>query len=55
MVGCDMYFKWYHTKCIEFDNGLTDIADYFHCVSRIEKKFEPMLNYWFHMQQQINK
>ena len=55
MVGCDMYFKWYHTKCIEFDNGFTDIADYFHCVS-IEKKFEPMLKYWFHMQQkQINK
>ena len=50
MIGCDMCFKWYHTKCIDFDNGLADIADYFHCTSCIEKKFKPMLNYWCHMQ-----
>ena len=51
MVGCDMCFKWYHTKCIDFDDGLANIADYFHCTSCIEKKFKPMLNYWCHMQQ----
>ena len=51
MVGCDMCFKWYHTKCIDFDDGLANITDYFHCTSCIEKKFKPMLNYWCHMQQ----
>ena len=56
MVGCDMCFNWYHTKCIDFDDGLADIADYFHSSSCIEKKFKLMLNYWFHMQQKkINK
>ena len=44
MVGCDMFFKWYH-----FDDVLADIADYFNCTSCIEKKFKQMLNYWFHM------
>ena len=51
MVGCDMCLKWYHTKCIDSDDGLADIADYFHCTSCIEKKFKPMLNYWCHIQQ----
>ena len=51
MVGCDTCFKWYHTKGIDFDDGLTDIADYFYCTSCIEKKFKPMLNYWCYMQQ----
>ena len=51
MVGCDMCFKWFHTKCIDFDDGLANIADYLHCTSCIEKKFKPMLNYWCHMQQ----
>ena len=56
MVGCNMCFKWYHKKCIDFDNGLADIADYFHCTRCIEKKLKPVLNYWFHMQQKrINK
>ena len=56
MVGCDMCFKWYHTKCIDLDDGLADIADYFHCTSCIEQKFKPMLNYWLHTQQKkINK
>ena len=56
MVGCDMCFKWYHTKHIDFDDGLADIADYFNCTSCIENKFKPMLNYWYHMQQKkINK
>ena len=51
MAGCDMCFKWYHTKCIDFDDSLADIADCFHCTSCIEKKLKPMLNYWCHMQQ----
>ena len=51
-----MCFKWHHTKCIEFDDGLADIEDSFHCASCVEKKFQPMLNYWCHMQQKkINK
>ena len=59
MVGCDMCFRWYHTKatkCIDFNDGLADIADYFHCTSCIEKKFKPILNYWCPMQQKkMNK
>ena len=56
MVGCDMCFKWYHTKCIDFDDRLADIADYFHCTSCIGKKFKPVLNYWCYMQhKKINK
>ena len=56
MFGCDMCFKWSHTQGVVFDDGLADIVDYFHCASCIEKKFKPMLNYWFHKQQkQINK
>ena len=56
MVGCNMCFRWYHTKCIEFDDGLADIADYFHCTCCIEKKLKQMLNYLFHMEQKkINK
>ena len=51
MVGCNMCFKWYHTNCREFDNGLVDIEDYFRCTSWVEKKFKPMLNYWCHIQQ----
>ena len=51
MVGCNICFKWYHTKCIDFDDGLADIADYFHCTSCTEKKSKPMLNYLRHMQQ----
>ena len=51
MVGCNMCFKWYHTNCREFDNGLVDIEDYFRCTSCAEKKFKPMLNYWCHIQQ----
>ena len=40
-----MYFKWHHTKCIDFDDVLADVANYFHCTS-----------YWFHMQlKKINK
>ena len=35
MVGCDMCFKWYHTKCIDFDDSLADIADFFHCAGCI--------------------
>ena len=56
MVGCDMCFKWYHTKCIDFDDSLADIADFFHCAGCIGKKFKPMFKYWCHMQQKkINK
>ena len=56
MVGCDMCFKWYHTKCIDFDDRLADVADYFHCTSCIGKKFKPVLNYWCYMQhKKINK
>ena len=51
-----MCFRKYHTKCIDFDDGLADIADYFHCTSCIEKKFKPMLKYWCHIQRKkINK
>ena len=51
-----MCFKWHHTKCIEFDDRLADIEDSFHCASCVEKKFQPVLNYWCHMQQKkINK
>ena len=51
MVVCHMCFKWYHTKCIDLNDGLKDTADYFHCTTCIEKKFKLMLSYWFHMRQ----
>ena len=48
MVSCDTCNRWYHTKCIIFDNALADEADYYLCKDCFNTFYRPLMHYVSH-------